>query len=149
MADNKGLVTSLAKRGEYSTPYPNATLQPDWDLIEEIYTTYQHLDIAKVRFQWIKGHQDSDTPYDELPIPAQFNVDADRFATEYMETNPNERRISPLVPSAKCLLQIRNSTIHGHYTEKIREAASIHDLFGYLRHKYDWSKQITKAIQWE
>ena len=46
MADNQGLVTTLAKRNEYTTPYPNSTLQSDWDLIEEIYTTYQHLNIA-------------------------------------------------------------------------------------------------------
>ena len=87
MADNNGLVTSLVKQGEYATPYPNATLQPDWDLIEEIHTTYQQINIAKVHFQWIKGHQDKDTPYDELSIPAQYNVDADRLATEFLETN--------------------------------------------------------------
>lgn len=149
MADNNGLVTSLVKRGEYATPYPNATLQPDWDLIEEIHTTYQQINIAKVRFQWIKGHQDKDTPYDELSIPAQYNVDAGRLATEFLETNLDIRRISPLVPSAKCLLHIRNASIHSHYTKQIREAASIHDLFDYLRRKYDWSKQIIKTIQWD
>jgi hypothetical protein len=42
MADNEGLVTTLAKRNEYTTPYPNTTLQLDWDLIEEIDTTYQY-----------------------------------------------------------------------------------------------------------
>ena len=149
MADNLGLVTSLIKRSEYSTPYPNITLQPDWDLIEEIYTTYQHLHISNVTFKWIKGHQDSDTPYEELSIPAQFNVDADRLAEEYMEANPNRRTISPMVPSARCLLQLRNDTIHGHYTDKLREAASLPDLFGYLRHKYQWTKQAIQNIQWE
>ena len=149
MADNLGLVTSLIKRSDYSTPYPNITLQPDWDLIEEIYTTYQHLHISNVRFKWIKGHQDSDTPYEELSIPAQFNVDADRLAEEYMEANPNRRTISPMVPSARCLLQLRNDTIHGHYTDKLREAASLPDLFGYLRHKYQWTKQAIQNIQWE
>ena len=82
MADNQGLVTTLAKRNEYTTPYPNSTLQSDWDLIEEIYTTYLHLNIANVTFKWIKGHQDFDTPYDKLSFPAQYNVDADRLAEE-------------------------------------------------------------------
>ena len=103
MADNQGLVTTLAKRNEYTTPYPNSTLQSDWDLIEEIYTTYQHLNIANVTFKWIKGHQDFDTPYDKLSFPAQYNVDADRLAEEYLETDPHRRRISPLVPAARCI----------------------------------------------
>ena len=117
MADNQGLVTTLAKRNEYTTPYPNSTLQSDWDLIEEIYTTYQHLNIANVTFKWIKGHQDFDTPYDKLSFPAQYNVDADRLAEEYLETDPHRRRISPLVPAARCILQIGNETIHGKYTQ--------------------------------
>jgi hypothetical protein len=149
MTDNQGLITSLTKRNAYSTPYPNATLQPDWDLIEEIYTTYKHLNIAHVRYIWIKGHQDSDTPYDELSIPAQFNVDADQLAGEFLEIHPNPRPVSPLVPKARCILQVRDKTVHGHYTENIREAASLYDLYGYLRHKYKWTRQVIHNIKWE
>jgi hypothetical protein len=149
IADNKGLVTTLAKRSEYSTPYPNSTLQPDWDLIEEIYSTYHNLTIANVRFMWVKGHQDTDTAYDELPVAAQYNVDADQLADAYLEAHPNERTVSPLVPAARCLLQLRNETMHGHYTTKIREAAALPDLFGYLRHKYKWSKQVSSNYKHE
>ena len=138
MADNQGLVTTMAKRNEYTTPYPNSTLQPDRDLIEEIHTTYQYLNIAK-------GHQDSDTRYDELSIPAQFNVDADRLAEEYLETDPHKRRVSPLVPAARRLLHIPTETVHGHYTEKVREAASLPDLFLYLRQKYNWTQQALQT----
>jgi len=149
MSDNQGLMTSLTNRAAYSTPYPNATLQPDWDLIEEIYATYQDLNIDQVKYRWIKGHQDTDTPYDELSIPAQLNVDADRLADEFLETHSSPRPKSPLVPKARCLLQVRDKTVHGHYTETIREAASLHDLFGYLRHKFKWTKQVIQNIKWE
>jgi hypothetical protein len=149
IADNKGLVTTLAKRSEYTAPYPNTTLQPDWDLIEEIYSTYQSLSIASVRFTWIKGHQDKDAAYDELPVAAQYNIDADHLAEEYIDAHPHERPLSPLVPAARCLFQLRNETIHGHYNNKIREAASIPDLHRYLRRKHNWNNQTTRNIQWE
>jgi hypothetical protein len=101
MADNQDLVTTITKREKNTAPYPNTTLQSDWDLIKEIYTTYQHLNIANVSFKWIKGHQDTDIPYDKLSIPAQFNVDADRLAEEYLETNFLRSRISPVGPRGK------------------------------------------------
>jgi hypothetical protein len=39
MTDDQGLLTTLTKRKEYTTPYPNTSLKSYWDLIEEIYTT--------------------------------------------------------------------------------------------------------------
>jgi len=149
ISDNLGLITSLTKRREYPNPYPNATLQPDWDIIEEIHNTYLQLSNTSVQYGWVKAHQDNDTPYEQLSVKAQYNVDADHLATDYMEANPARRKISPLLPTARCILQIRNKTIHGHYTTAIREAASIPELFGYLRGKHRWTKQTLSNIQWK
>lgn len=147
--DNQGLITSLIQRRTYSTPHPNTTLKPDWDLIEEIHTTYQQLNVESITFAWIKGHQDADTPYEQLHIGAQYNVDADRLADEYLAEHPYPRPISPLVPTSKCILKVRDNTIHGHYTTSIREAATLPGFFAYLKYKHRWTKQALNNIGWE
>jgi hypothetical protein len=149
MADNKGLVTSLQHRMTYETVYPNATLKSDWDLIEEIFLTYTQIVSLPVTFEWIKGHQDYDTEYERLSISAQYNVDADTLANEYMEDDPSYRPTSPSVPASRCILQINKRTIHGHYIPEIREAASVPALFKYLRSRHHWSQKTLKSIQWK
>jgi hypothetical protein len=58
---------------------PNDSLAPDWDIVQEIVSTIALF--PKVpRFSHVKGHQDDDIPYEELPLVAQLNVDADSYA---------------------------------------------------------------------
>jgi hypothetical protein len=150
LADNKGLQTSLKNRMTYDTVYPNSTLKPDWDLIEEIFSTYTNIPNLQVTFDWIKGHQDDDIAYERLSIPAQYNVDADGLANDYMAFPSSAPRPTSLqVPAARCLLYIRKKTIHGHYIREIRQAASLPPLFAYLRRKYQWPQAVIKDIRWD
>jgi hypothetical protein len=66
-----------------------------------------------------------------------------------MHFDPSERPLSHLLPASKCLLQIRNATIHGQFTKAIRTAASIPDLFGYYKSKNKWSHQTLHSINWQ
>jgi hypothetical protein len=36
-SDNKGLITRIQARRQYSTNHPNAALAPDWDLVKQIH----------------------------------------------------------------------------------------------------------------
>jgi hypothetical protein len=55
----------------YQQVYPNLTMDSEWDVLAEIRGTIQALDTNLKRdVNWIKGHQDEDTPYDELPLHA-------------------------------------------------------------------------------
>jgi hypothetical protein len=48
---------------------------------------------------WVKGHQDEDRPYEDLPREAQLNVDVDELATNQhrdIQHNPRMRNIDHL-----------------------------------------------------
>jgi hypothetical protein len=55
--DNKGLLIRIDQRRQYAKSYANATLAPDWDIVEEIVTTLSLL-LVTPSFSHIKGHQD-------------------------------------------------------------------------------------------
>jgi hypothetical protein len=57
-------------------------LKPDWDLVEAIVSQVSQAKF-KVTYKHVKGHQDNNTPYEELPFLAQLNVDADKYAGQY------------------------------------------------------------------
>jgi hypothetical protein len=46
-------------------------------------------------------------------------------------------------------LFIKGISIHGHYIEAIRDAASLPELYGYLRKKFNWSRDTFRTISWK
>jgi hypothetical protein len=83
-SDNKGLLTRINARNKYTTNHPSATLTPDWNLVEQIHSTLKKTQSLFPSFHThiahIKGHQHDHTPYAELSLEAQLNVDADATA---------------------------------------------------------------------
>ena len=149
-SDCQGMISSLQKRKEYTALYPGITLQKDWDLLEETHLTYTTIAPSSLKYKWVKGHQKKIYPDDdELPPEALFNIAADKLATEYMNQHPTPRPISALVPSARCLLQIKNATIHEQHNPRVREAVALPDLYSYLKEKYAWDQPIINDINWK
>jgi hypothetical protein len=148
ISDNAGLITRMKSRTEYTTVYPNATLEPDWDLTEQIHSTHLSIDFTKHKYAWEKGHQDAATPKHNLSATALFNVRADQLAEEYMSAYPLERLRTPLLPSARCQLEISGCTIDGHYKARIRTNATEPEYFQYLQEKHTWDKSIISDINW-
>jgi hypothetical protein len=119
------MITSLADSSTYLTSYPNATLVPDWDLLEEIHQQYCLIPHITHRYQWVRGHQDSNTPGNpgSLPIEARLNILADSLATEYhtmVDSQPRPQ--TPLMSSTKCILQVSGHSIHAHYPASLRRS---------------------------
>lgn len=147
-SDNAGLVTRISQRLEYSTVYPNSTLIPDWDLVEQICQTITQFAPVKIQYAWVKGHQDNDST--ELPVEAQFNVRADALAGSMMSTLQTPTSLAPwLLPSERCQLVIKNRSIHGHYAQAIREAYTLPSLFKYLQDRHSWQPTTIETIDWE
>lgn len=65
-----------------------------------------------------------------------------------MNLNSRPRPVSPIPDSARCSLLIKNTSVHGHYVEAIRDAASLPDLYGYLRKKFNWTRDTCNSISW-
>ena len=86
-ADNISLIRRQRNRLGYDTCYPNLTLASEYDLIEQTHQTHRKYHI-QATFVHVKGHQDSTSAVDKLPLEAQLNVEADQLAGSYYLKGP-------------------------------------------------------------
>jgi hypothetical protein len=72
---------------------------------QQVYPTIKALDTnLKPDVNWIKGHQDKDTPYDELPLQAQLNCDTDALVEDYLREATIDFTKTPIMPTSGCQL---------------------------------------------
>jgi hypothetical protein len=148
MTNNLGLLTRLVKFLPYTEPYPNTTLQPDWDVTNVIIATLKDMKITPV-FEHVKGHQDDHTPYDDLPLDAQLNVDADQEAGNYQQQFPAIRPQIPRLPHNRVQLHIHNKVISSKIKQSIRDAFTVPPYMEYLKRRNQWSSECLKTINWK
>jgi hypothetical protein len=88
------LLGRLTTAMKYNSCFPNASLEPEWDIVSSIITTLQPL-LCVILFPHVLGHQDDKIPYDSLPLESQLNCDADSKADYYQSLFESYR---PTVP---------------------------------------------------
>ena len=96
--------------------YPNSTLDSEWDILIEIWTTIAAMDPdSRPAISHIKSHQDDKKPCADLPLRAQLNVDADKLAKEIISDHPNmDYSQVPLLPTSGIQLNLSKGTVtHG------------------------------------
>jgi hypothetical protein len=145
MTDNSGLLTRISASLPHPDPFPNITLQADWDVTNEIVVSLRQLAIPPV-LKHIKGHQDLHTPYAGLSLNAQLNVDADAEAGNYQSTHPKLRPIIPRLPSNKVQLHISGKVISSKAKKRIREAFTVPPYMNYIRKRFQWTQACTNTI---
>ena len=146
-SDNNGLVQRINKRRQYKSSYPNSTLEPDWDIIEQIYSTSQLIPHYDITYTWVQGHQDATTT--NLPVEAMYNVRADKLAGKVR--HPHENRIqnpSWLLPVEKCRLIISGAPVHSNYIHEIRKAATLPPYLKYMRGRHGWTSHTAELVDW-
>jgi hypothetical protein len=131
-----------------SNTFPSATLAPDWDVLNESRHSLQDLSFRPT-FQHIKGHHHN-TPYHNLPLLAQLNVDADTAAGNFQLQHGCHRPHVPLLPHAGAQLQIDDATITYKYKSFIRNAAHRPPLLQYIQQRNQWTPAIViQYIDWD
>lgn len=146
LADNSGLVSRVNNRQTFNSCYPNATLAPDWDVVEQIHLTLRKLDNKKTTIEWVRGHQDNTN--NNLSVEAEYNVRADELAGGFQSIDNSAYRSPPLLPAERARLVINGSIIQGHYTKAIREAYTLPPYFEYLQKRHGWSQTQRADIDW-
>jgi ribonuclease HI len=144
LCDNQGLVKRITQRLTYTTCYPNATLEADWDIIEQIYHTILKIPSKDHRISWVKGHQD--TSNRALPIEAQFNVRADALAGSHFPAGGHQ---TAMLPAARCQLVLENMSVTSHYTRAIRQAYTLPSFNQYLIQRHKWTQLQCTSLDWE
>ena len=130
-----------------ATP-PNRALSPDWDIINEIVHTLQSLPFSPT-IQHIKGHQDDHDEYDDLPILAQLNVDADRFAGMYQDQHGKYQPTVPLMPNTGAQLHLSDATVTTKYKQAIAYADTAPALRQYIAERNHWTEATMQQIDWK
>ena len=74
VSDNNKMIDQCTERQLYVNPWPNTTLEGDWDVTKEVYQTHKNDNIEAI-FGKVKCHCNRNKRYDDLPLETQCNVD--------------------------------------------------------------------------
>lgn len=146
--DNKSMVNRSNENRRVPDAKPNSTLESEWDVLAEIWTTLKMF--PEWNITWIKGHQDDNTPYNRLELPAQLNVDADALADAYIVDNPDHPyNIVPLLPTSGIQLHLPVGTITHNLKKAIRLARTEPAMREHLMDRFSWDEDTFEDIDWE
>ncbi len=152
ICDNESMVKKAQMDPAMDRIFPQSTLDSDWDVLAEIWTTITMLrnDSSRPTVKHIKGHQDDTRSYHELSLNAQLNVDADKLADEYINHNPNhEYHNAPLLPTSGAQIHLPSGTVTYHLKRTLTHARTVQPLQAKLCKRNDWTADTFKLIDWE
>ena len=75
--DNKGLLLRIETHDIKQKPSPRQFLYSEIDIEMQIIDTIKAIKMREIQFTHVLGHQDNNTPFDELPWPVKMNVYCD------------------------------------------------------------------------
>jgi hypothetical protein len=127
-------VNRFCRRGSKTTRMPN-----DADLLSLIKSLLGELR-RKFTPVWVKGHQDSLSAYEKLPLSARLNIDADFLTTRYRQRGrlKSKERIDH-EPAQLCSISINGRRLTGQYDASIRFHINGYHLRRYIQGQNSWS----------
>jgi hypothetical protein len=136
--DNDPLLRRVQSALPHTECFPNLTLEPDWDLVDSIVKTIQSM-ASSIILPHVKGHQDDDVAYIDLPLDAQLNCDADYEAVYHQSVYESYRPAVPRITTNKAQLHISGKTINTGYRTAISEAITTPALLDHICERNEWS----------
>jgi hypothetical protein len=140
LTDNQGLITLVTTTLLYPDPFPNPMLASDWDVSHEISSSLRSMSKLPT-LAHVKGYQDSHTPYHDLSLEAQLNVDVDAEAGSYQCTYPAQR------PN-NVQLHIDGKVICSKLKCTICDTTSVPQYLTYVVSRFKWSPSVAATIGW-
>ena len=92
-------------------------------------------------------HQDDTTAYEDLPRPAQINVDMDH-AAEMMRTSDTPPTTIPVFESSQIAIVINNAVVTDKLGSRLRYHITGAPLKKYLLKKNKWNTQTYEKVNW-
>jgi hypothetical protein len=71
----------------------------------------------------VEGHQDDNAIYDDLPLEAQLNIDADELAGIFQQRSGKSRPIVHMLPSCPAMLLIQGISITSNCRKQLIRAS--------------------------
>jgi hypothetical protein len=144
--DNLGLVRKLNYFFTYRLAPIKCILHSEYDVLAQSFLLLQEY-VTTPEMLHVKGHQDVNTPYRHLPLPAQLNCNTDSLATTELHSLPNQIRRVPLFPPTKAQLLISGQSVTRNSPNAIRRSYGYHRLIAYGT-RFQWTKTTVDSIDW-
>jgi hypothetical protein len=122
-------------------------LHSEYDVLAQSFLLLQEY-ITTPEILHVKGHQDVNTPYRHLPLPAQLNCNTDSLATTELRSLPNQIRRVPLFPPTKAQLLILGQSVTRNSPNAIGRSYGYHRLIAYGT-RFQWTKTTVDSIDWD
>jgi hypothetical protein len=143
VCDNKGCVDVLQDGDLSLVDYDKA----ESDLIRNIKKKLQDFD--DVTIAWVKGHQDDDTPYDELTLESQLNIDCDAAAKMHLKEGIKPNFTPTPIAGSKASLCLGGHIVTTDMDNQIRMAGQSKRMLEYAADKFGWTdNQAQATVNW-
>jgi hypothetical protein len=142
------MIKKLKAYGKYPTAPLTTVFDSEWDVLSALHQALQWF-TTYPEINWVRNHQD-DEVYDiqEMQLDAYLNSEADELATTGLK-RLQEKPIIPLDPNAIIQFHIEGRTITGDFKKTVRETIQLKPLRKYYCNRFDWSNNISDAIDWD
>ena len=145
--DNMGVITRLDEINNRIHSLPQDCFKAEWDVLVEIKATKLSLGVKLITTHK-KRHQDKHKKYEELPLMAQLNVDADHLASQALAESQVKPR-SPLFAHTAYHLILNDKVITSRMKQELRRAYFLVAYGKYMEASKGWSTSTWETIQWE
>jgi hypothetical protein len=149
---SKSLLDKTAIYTKHTRYFPNTSLQPDWDVVQQIVTTI----VTTIcmfpnppHLTHVKAHQDHDASYDKLPVESQLKVQADTLTKNY---NLFASHATTTVPRLSCnaaQLHCQGQTVTFRYCRTVCREALSPAILQYIMERSHWTAADMERVHWE
>jgi hypothetical protein len=120
--DSKSLLDKTRTYLQHSRFYPNTSLQPDWDVVQQIASTIRQFPHPP-HLVHVKAHQDDAATFNGLEVESQLNVRADTLAKEYNSISHHKASAVPRLPCNAAQLHCQGQTVTSRYRRTVQREA--------------------------
>ena len=145
--DSKSVIERVLDMINWPYYYSSATTGADWDVLQAIVRVMKTFSVRPI-LTHVLGHQDRTKKYEELPLEAQLNVDADGLAGSYCYASDESATIVPLIEGTFVLVHSTFGTFTSRYKQNIRKIPMVATIRKYISHKYNWQGQFD-LVDWQ
>ncbi|KAL7545317.1 hypothetical protein ACHAWF_008670 [Thalassiosira exigua] len=141
--DNKGVIDVLTSENEYGLTDLDAA---ESDLVKSALLILKRL--PKVTLQHVKGHQEDDVRYEDLPFEAQLNVDCDEQAKLCVSNTTHDGTRPPPLEGSRAMLYLGPNMVTTEMEDQIQYRAHEEALRTYVINKFEWTPELHACVNW-
>jgi hypothetical protein len=120
--DSKSLLDKTRTYLQHSRFYPNTSLLPDLDVVQQIASTIRQFPHPP-HLVHVKAHQDDTTSFDDLAVKSQLNVRANTLAKAYISVSHHKASAVPRLPCNAAQLHCQGQTVTSRYRQTVQPEA--------------------------